>query len=206
MKQCTVELAGYLNNKTEYKTCSLFQITLKDNSVIYCTDFDKDVIFENHVFKSDLFVVKREQTTISGTPEVDTTNITIFADKQHNDLVKNVFVLEAIHKGLLDTAYLTLWRAFFDVDIDTTLDTQIRPYGAIKLFIGRMELTSCNMLSAKFSAKAETTGLHMLLPLRTFQAQTSFAEENGNVVEYSEDKTTCVIPMKPSSNVLYRTS
>ena len=113
-------------------------------------------------------------------------------------------MLEAINKGLLDTAYLTLWRAYFEIDIDTTQDEQLRPYGAIKLFMGRMELNSCTSIEAKFNVKAETTGLHMMLPLRTFQAQTSFANDNGQVIEYSEDVTTCVIPLKPSNNVLYK--
>lgn len=204
MKQATTELAGYLNNKTEYKTCNLFKISLAGGSVFYITDFDKDVIFENHTFQHDLFMVKRGQTSISGTPEVDTTNVSIYADKDHHDLINNVFLLEAIHKGILDTAYLTLWRAYFDVEIDTMQDETLRPYGALKLFMGRLELTSCTNICAKFTAKAETTGLHMLLPLRTYQAQTSYANDNGNVIEYSGDVTTCVIPLKPSSNVLYK--
>lgn len=204
MKECTEALATYLNTHSEYKSCSLFRITLLDGTTVYATDFDKDVIFDNHIFSHDYCVMQRDKTKVSGTPEVDSTTITIYADKDHNDLVNNIFILEAIHKGLFDTASLTIWRAFFDAETDTTGQEQLRPHGALKVFIGRMELSSCSLMAAKFSVKAEITGLNALLPLRTFQAQSSFANTDGNVVEYSGDETTCVIPLKPSSNVLYR--
>lgn len=204
MKECTSDLAVYLNTKTELKACNLYQIRLLNGYVMYVTDFDKDVIWENHVFQHDKFIIERSQTKCAGTPEVDTMNITVYADKDHNDLANNVFILEAIHKGMFDTSSLTIWRAFFDAEADTTNDGQLRPYGAIKLFTGRMELTECNVFCAKFSVKAEITGLNASLPLRTFQAQTSYANNNGSVIEYSGDTTTCVVPLKPSSNVLYQ--
>ena len=204
MKQCTTELAAYLNTHQEYKACNLFAINLADGNVIYTTDFDKDVVFENHVFRHDLFIMKREQAKTSGTPEVDTTTLTLYADRQHNDLVNNTYVLEAIHKGAFEGAYLAVWRAFFDSEVNTTQDTQIRPYGALKCFTGRIELSSCNTICAKFSVKAETTGLNASLPVRVFQAQSSFANVDGDVVEYSGDAITCVIPLKPSQNVLYK--
>lgn len=204
MKTCSEALATYLNTHSEYKSCSLFQISLMDGSNIYATDMDKDVVFDNHTFKHDYCVILRDKTKVSGTPEVDNTSVTIYADKEHNDLVNNLFILEAIHKGLFDTASLTIWRAFFDAEINTAGEELLRPYGALKVFTGRMELNSCSPIAAKFNIKAEITGLNALLPLRTFQAQSSFANENGTVVEYSGDETTCVIPLKPSSNVLYR--
>ena len=199
MKECTTDLATYLNTSTVFKGCNLYEIKLLDGTVLYITDFDKDIVFNNHTYLHDKFILERSQTKVNGSPNVDTLNIVLYADRQHSDLVKNTFVLEAIHKGIFDTSQITLYRAYFDAEMDTN-----RPYGAIKIFLGRMELDSCDTFQAKFTAKAEITGLNALLPLRTFQAQTSYANNKGTVVEYSGDTTTCVVPLKPSSNVLYR--
>lgn len=199
MKECTTDLATYLNTKTEIKSCNLYEIKLLDGYTMYVTDFDRDVVFNNHTFQHDKFLIERSQTKITGTPTVDTLSVSIYADRNHSDLVGNTFILEGIHNGLFDTAHLTLWRAYFDAEMDTQ-----SPYGAIKVFLGRMELDSCDTFSAKFTVKAEITGLNASLPLRTFQAQTSYTNNNGTVIEYSGDTTTCVIPLKPSSNVLYQ--
>lgn len=200
MKPCSTDLETYLNTKTEFKCCNLYKIVLQDGYTLFITDYDRDVVFENHTFKHDYCIMERGQTKTSGTPEVDTLSFNLYADRNHDDLVNNTFILEAIHKGLFDTAYITLWRAFFDA----TIDGQTRPYGAIKQFVGRLELSSCNNVSAKFSAKSETTGLNALIPIRTFQAQSSYCNNNGSVVESSTDRTTCAIPLKPSGNVLYQ--
>lgn len=205
MKACTAALSTMLNNRQEFKSCSLFRFDLLDGTTIFCTDFDKDVVYDNHVFKADLFSVERDQTKLSGVPTVDTTSISIYADREHNDLVGNDFILEAIHKGAFDVAYLTLWRAYFDIEEDNTHDEKVTPYGAVRLFNGRLELTSCSSFKASFSAKSEVTGLNALLPVRTFQAQSSYRNVNGTVIEYSGDTTTCVVPLKPNNNVLYFT-
>lgn len=205
MKACTTALAALLNTKQEYKSCSLFRFDLLDGTTIFCTDFDKDVVYDNHVFCADLFAIERDQTKTAGAPTVDTTNLSIYADREHNDLVNNTFVLEAIHSGAFDVAYLTLWRAYFDAEADTTKDAQLVPYGAVRLFNGRLELTSCSSFKASFSAKSEITGLNALLPVRTFQAQSSYQNVNGHVIESSTDTTTCVVPLKPNNNVLYYT-
>lgn len=204
MKACSTALAALLNTKLEYKSCNLFRFDLLDGTTIFCTDFDRDVVYDNHVFYADVFAVEREQTKTTGEPTVDTTNVSVYADRDHNDLVNNTFVLEAIHRGAFDVAYLTLWRAYFDLESDTG-DGEIAPYGAIRLFNGRLELTSCSSFKASFSAKSEVTGLNALLPVRTFQAQSSYANVDGNVVAYSGDIITCVVPLKPNNNVLYYT-
>lgn len=197
MKNCTLDLAQHLNTDAEFICCDLFTLKLANGSVYRTAEFDEDISFNGKLYQSGRFIMTRDQTKAAGTPSVETLSVTLNADRLHNDMVDDKFLLEAVHEGMLDDAYLTLGRAFLDAETGAVL-------GVLELFTGRCEISSCGGLVCKLSVKSETVGLNASVPLRTFAPQNVYQEENGVVSTASKDTYTCMIPLKPSKNVLVK--
>lgn len=197
MKDCTQDLAQHLNEDDEFICCDLFALTLSDGSIYRIADSDKDVVAGGKLYKHNKFLSQREQTKTAGAPSVETLVITVYADREHDDTIAGLSLLQAAHEGKLDDAYISLARAFFDAEGGELL-------GTLTLFYGRCEVTNCGGLTCKLSAKSETIGLNALVPLRTFAPQNVYQEEDGVVSTASKDVYTCMIPLKPSKNVLVK--
>lgn len=197
MKNCTLDLARQLNEENEFICCDLFTLTLPNGSVNRVADFDKDINFGGRLYKADKFVASREQTKTAGTPNVETLSVTLNTDRSHSDTVDGKYLLQAVHDGTLDDAYLALSRAYMDAETGAVL-------GVLPLFNGRCEIVSCGGISCKLNVKSETVGLNASVPLRTFAPQNVYQEEDGVVSTASKDTYTCMIPLKPSKNVLVK--
>lgn len=197
MKDCTQELAMHLNQDDEFICCDLFTLTLNDNSVYRIAVADKDIVFNGKLYKSNKFIIRREQTKTDGAPSVETLAVKIYADREHDDTLSGVNLLKAAHEGNLDDGYISLARAFLDAETGEFL-------GALMLFNGRCEIAACGGIICQLSAKSETIGLSASVPLRTFAPQNVYQEENGVVSTASKDTYTCMIPLKPSKNVLVK--
>lgn len=197
MKNCTLDLARQLNEENEFICCDLFSLTLPNGSVNRVADFDKDISFGGRLYKADKFIVSREQTKTAGTPSVETLSVTLNTDRSHGDTVDGKYLLQAVHDGTLDDAYLALSRAYMDAETGAIL-------GVLPLFNGRCEIGSCGGIACKLNVKSETVGLNASVPLRTFAPQNVYQEENGVVSTASKDTYTCMIPLKPSKNVLVK--
>lgn len=197
MKSCTLDLAQHLNTDNEFVCCDLFTLKLANNSIYRTAEFDKDISFNGKLYKADRFIMKREQTKSSGAPSVETLSVMLNTDRLHDDKVDGKYLLQAVHEGTLDDAYLTLGRAFLDAETGAVL-------GVLELFTGRCEISSCGGISCKLSVKSETVGLNASVPLRTFAPQNVYQEADGVVSTASKDTYTCMIPLKPSKNVLVK--
>lgn len=197
MKNCTLDLAQHLNADNEFICCDLYTLKLNNGSIYRTAEFDKDVSFNGKLYKSGRFIMSRDQTKAAGAPSVETLSVTLNADRLHNDNVDDEFLLKAVHEGRLDDAYLTLGRAFMDAETGAVL-------GVLEVFTGRCEISSCGGLACKLSVKSETIGLNASVPLRTFAPQNVYQEEDGVVSTASKDTYTCMIPLKPSKNVLVK--
>lgn len=197
MKECTQSLAEKLNTDSEFVCCDLFTLRLSDGTVYNIANFDKDITVNGITYVHDLFIINREQTKMSGTPSVDTLSVNIIADQSHNDNVKGEYVLKAVHDGSLDDAYLKLSRCFMDAETDAVL-------GVLNIFQGRCEVSGVGGMSCKLNVKSETLGLNAQYPLRIYAPQNVFQEAGGQVATASTDAYSCVIPLKPSKNVLVR--
>lgn len=197
MKNCTLDLARQLNEENEFICCDLFTLTLPNGNVNRMADFDKDVSFGGRLYKADKFIVSREQTKTAGAPSVETLSVTLNTDRSHSDTLDGKYMLQAVHDGTLDDAYLALSRAYMDAETGAVL-------GVLPLFNGRCEIASCGGISSKLNVKSETVGLNASVPLRTFAPQNVYQEEDGVVSTASKDTYTCMIPLKPSKNVLVK--
>lgn len=197
MKNCTPELAAELARSSEFVCCDLFKWVLSNGVTYYIADFDKDVVYLNHVYKHDGVLMERGQTKTTGEPTVDTLTVTVRADHEHGDTIGGEYVLKAAHSGILDDSYITLTRAYFDKDTGVLL-------GGIEVFSGRCDVSSCGGIQCVLTCASECTGLNATLPPRCFAPQNVYEETSGGVVSSSTDAKTCMIPLKPSKNVLVR--
>lgn len=196
LKNSSEQLINYMKDEKAFLCCDLFEIRLRTGHVYCVADFDVDVVYDNQLYRADLFLMIRDQTKIVGEPTVDTLSVTIYTDDKHEDKIENMNILKACHDGIMDGSYITLRRAYFDSDTNALV-------GVIELFKGRTEITQVGGLSAKLDIKSVATGLSGLYPVRIFAANKAFYEsENGTIISSSTDNTTCVIPLKPSKNIL----
>ena len=196
MKQISNTLIQYMTEERSFLCCDLFDITLTNGNSYYIADFDVDVTYNNKTYRHDLFLMMRDQTKIVGEPTVDTLSVTIYTDNNHEDKIEDKNILLACHEGILDQATITLRRAYFDPDTKNLI-------GVADLFSGRAEITNVGGISAKLDIKSVASGLAGLYPVRIFAPTRAYVESgSGSIVSSSTDKTTCVIPLKPSKNVL----
>lgn len=197
MRNVNATLINELNTANEFTCCDLYRIVLKDNSVYYIADYDKDVTYSSNKYQSDLFIIKRESIKLAGKPNVDSLSVSIYADRQHRDLINNVYVMQALHDGMFDGAILSLSRCYFG--------SAGQILGVVGLFTGRCEIDSANAFVCKLKVQSETTGLNGLIPVRVFAAQNAYSENSsGDIITASTDEYTCAIPLKPSQNVLVK--
>lgn len=204
MKQASEQLIQALNNNTEFCCCDLYDITLLDGTEYHIADYDIDVAYNGKIYQHDLFLLQRNGINISGTPTVDTLSVSLYADRHHNDLVKNQYVMKAIHDGTLDNAQLTLSRAFFGASgqLDGTELFTEQLLGVLPLFTGRCEISSGSSFLCKLTVKSELTGLSAQFPQRVFAPQSAFTNNNGTVTSSDRDEYTMLVPLKPSMRVL----
>ena len=105
--------------------------------------------------------------------------------------------MKAVHDGSLDDSYLKLSRCYIDAETEETL-------GILELFQGKCEVSDVGGMSCKINVKSETMGLNAQFPTRIFAPQNVYEETAGEVATAENDNYTCVIPLKPSRNVLVR--
>lgn len=197
MRAASTALIQELNSATEFYCCDLYRLILADATTYYIADYDKDISYNGHSYVADLFLMERAGIKTTGLPTVDSLTVNLYGDRQHNDILKNKYIMQAVHDGTLDNAQITLSRAFFNAAGDML--------GVMQLFSGKCEISSCNALTCKLTVKSGLTGLSAQVPLRVFAPQNAYNENSsGQVVAASSDNYTCAIPLKPSQNVLVK--
>ena len=197
MRTAGQDLINELLSASEFICCDLYKLFLSDGTTYYIADYDKDISYNSNKYLCDLFLMKRDSIKLSGQPTVDSLSVTIYADNSHSDLIKNTYIMKALHDGLFDGAMLSLSRCY--------IGSQGQIVGVMGLFTGRCEINSANAFTCKLTVKSETTGLAGLIPLRVFAAQNAYSENSsGSVITASTDDYTCAIPLKPSQNVLVK--
>lgn len=193
MKTVSADLAKYLEERNEYRYCDLYKLTFLDGTIWYMTSYDDDVTYNGHRYDSKVCLITRDQTSITGAPTVDTLRVTLTLTVA--DALGGVPLIKMAHDGGFDNCYLLLTRLFMDVETETIL-------GAVNLFTGRCEVSSCTSIECEITVKSDAVGLSARVPLRVFAPQNVYYETDGQVATSSNDVYTCMIPLKPTKNVL----
>ncbi|MDY5045517.1 baseplate hub protein [Phascolarctobacterium sp.] len=194
MKSVNSKLDEYLNAEVHFETCDMYSLKLSNGKIYYIASRDTDVIWNSKTWKHNLFLLSRDKIKLQGAPTVDTLDVNVKCDK--NDVIEGMPFILACHKGLLDKAVLSLYKAYFKdgkcVDV-------------YKIFEGLVEIASAGGMNVKLSVKSVVQGLNQSIPIRIFAPQSAYtSNSSGAIVSSSVDTYTMLIPLKPSGRVLIK--
>lgn len=160
MKSATSELVTLLSTSRQFLMADLFTFTLVGGTVLRYANCDMDIKVGATVFSSGgpRFVRGRTRVTIG--VEVDTLDVTVFADDTH--LVNGVPFLQACASGAFDGASLQLERAFMASWGDTSPGTVI-------LFSGRIAEIKISRHEVKLTVRSELELLNIMMPRNLYQ-------------------------------------
>lgn len=187
------KLKEHIENHSELEYTDIYKLELANGNVYYFTSYDADVELDGIVYDHKTFRIKRESIKMQGEPSVDSLSVIFYCEK--SDTIEGESFMKAVHEGLLDQAILTLSKAFCDNG---------EWIGAYSVFNGRCEVSGAGGLAVKLNVKSIFQGLASLLPTRIFTSMAGFSTQDGVVKVSDTDKTSMMIPLKPSMSVLIK--
>lgn len=148
-------LAGH-----QFLMADLYTFTLASGSMLRYASADFDIVSGGNTFIGSGPRMKRGRTRILRGVEVDTLDVSMFADT--TDLVNGVPMLQAIARGVFDGAKVRLERAFMANWGDTSA-------GTVVLFSGRVAETSISRTEAKLTVRSDLELLNVQMPRNLYQ-------------------------------------
>ena len=202
MKTVNQALQNYLNTEKNFISCDLFELELASGNIYYYADTDCDITYNNHIYRHDALLIKRQQIKLQGQVTVDTLGVTIYTDGDHAaDMIESQPVLAVAHNGTLDGAKMYLRRAFFNVTDGQVPAASV--VGVVSLFGGDVEIKSSGGIKLELTIKAKTQGLNKEFPIRKYYPEGCYTTTGGVVISTGETNDTCLIaPFVPRKEVL----
>lgn len=178
--------------KYYYSTCD---IPLTYSNSGYLIDNYKDEQGNYLVLDNKHAIFSRGNIKTSGEFSVDTLSFSIACDG--TDIINNKSFMQSVQNGDLTNAKLIVDRWI--------LGENNQWLSATTMFAGIIQLDSAGGLKANFTAKSLISQFNRNIPTRIYAPTTSYYTNNNNVVTRLEsDNSTCMIPLKPSNNVLIK--
>ena len=202
MKTVSQALQTYLSTEKSFTSCDLFELVLASGNVYRYTNADCDIVWNNHTYKHNALIIKRQQTKLQGQVTVDTLSVTIYTDSEHTaDRIESQPVMAVAHSGVLDGAKMYLKRAFFRQEPGLPAAAVIDVIG---LFGGDVEVKSSGGIKLALTIKAKTQGLSQEFPIRKYYPEGAYSTTSGGrVVSNGTTNDTCLIaPFVPRREVL----
>ena len=202
MKDVSEELAEHLNTEKNFTSADLFELVLANGNTYRYTNADCDIVLNNHTYRHDALLIRRQSISLQSQVTVDTLGVTIYTDREHAaDLIESTPVMAVAHSGLLDGAKMYLKRAFFRTSGDLPAATVI---GTISLFGGDVEIKSSGGIKLELTVKSKTQGLSQEFPRRKYYPQGAYSTTQSGTITASTDTTdtTLIAPYVPRREVL----
>jgi len=162
MRSASAALIALLNSN-QFVMADLYIIILATGDAFYYADYDADLIYAGHTFKSNNLQISRSGIRTVAGIEVDTLSLDIAADPTHTML--GTPFLQIAHNGGLDGARLTIDRVFMPLDNPT--DTSA---GAMLLFNGEINVDEIDRGTARLSVLSDLALLNVQMPRNLYQA------------------------------------
>ncbi len=162
MKAATPQLISLLN-LNQFLMADLYTITLLDGSAHYYADYDFDLEFGGHVFKSDEFIFNRGKISLTVGTQVDSLDIDIYATS--GALIAGATLPQMAHNGGLDGARVKVERVFMPASspIDTTA-------GSVFLFEGRLSEVDSSRYEVTGKVNSDLELLNIQMPRNLYQS------------------------------------
>ncbi len=178
----TSELVALLRGPEAVLAFDLLEFTLGDGTVLRYTTADVPLVYEEHIWRTDvLWDRSQQQINLKAGLEVDTLQLTAYATP--DDLVKGIPFHDFLRRGGFDGAYLRLRRAYYFSDFATDSGWMtgegwfasgwfgsLEPVGVLWLFSGRISDLVAGGLKAQINIKSPLETLDRKLPRNLYQA------------------------------------
>lgn len=160
MKTAPASLIALLNNSQHFKMADLYKITMVNGTVLRFTNYDADIVDGGFTYLSNNILIDRSRVRVVIGVEVDTLDITI--NPHPADLVSGASFLKTCASGLLDGAFLTMYRVFSDTNGDNA--------GSFIHFSGRIADMNMTRSQVDITVKSDLELLSVKLPRNLYQA------------------------------------
>lgn len=160
MKSASAALVTLLTTSRQFFMADLYTFTLAGGTVLRYAAADADIRVGAYLFAGRGPLFKRGSTRVVLGVEVDSLDVTAFADDTH--LVGGVPFLQAVTTGAFDGALLTVERAFMASWGDTSA-------GTIVLFSGRVAETTASRTEARLTVRSDIELLNIKMPRNLYQ-------------------------------------
>lgn len=161
MKAASPQLIALLD-LNQFVMADLYTITLLDGSAYYYADYDFDLVFSGHVFKSDTFIFGRGKISLAVGTQVDSLDIDINAIS--GALIAGVTLPQMTHNGGLDGARVKVERVFMPAS--SPLDTSA---GSVFLFEGRLSEVDSSRYEVTGKVNSDMELLNIQMPRNLYQ-------------------------------------
>ena len=162
MKTAAPELIAAINSGQEFLVADLYTFTLRDGTVLRYTSADIDLTVDGQVFSAQGPLIERSRLTLKAGIEVDTLDLTIYADQSHKIGTQGYH--QAVRQGAFDGAGFLLQRLYMPVWGSTT-------WGAVWLFSGEVAETPRGGRTAiELTIKSPLNRLNIKMPRNVYQA------------------------------------
>lgn len=159
-KSASAALVTLLTTSQQFLMADLYTFVLLGGTVLRYASADVDIRLSALTFCSSGPLLKRGRTRVVIGLEVDTLEVTVYADNTH--LVGGVPWLQAVRSGAFDGASVKLERAFMVAWGDTSAGTVI-------LFEGRVAEAIASRTEAKLTVRSDLELLNIKLPRNLYQ-------------------------------------
>ena len=83
MKDVSEELAEHLNTEKNFLSADLFELVLANGNTYRYTNADCDIVLNNHTYRHDALLIRRQSISLQSQVTVDTLGVTIYTDREH---------------------------------------------------------------------------------------------------------------------------
>ena len=156
MKTVTPELLAYLNTRTEFMKCDLYELTLQSGLIFRYANYDMDITLpDGRFFSSKGPQFKRDRTILSSEITVDKMNVNVLVDQ--TDMIGTTPMVQIAHNGGFDEATVSLLKCF--------MDTPGVVVGAVEMFTGYVDVKDGGGLEMNWEVKSSVQKLNVDYPI-----------------------------------------
>jgi len=155
MKTVTPELLAYLNTRTEFMKCDLYELTLQSGLVFRYANYDRDITLpDGRFFSGKGPQFKRDRTKLSSEITVDKMNVNVLVDQ--TDMIGTTPMMQIAHNGGFDEATVSLLKCF--------MDTPGVVVGSVEMFTGYVDVKDGGGLEMNWEVKSSVQKLNVDYP------------------------------------------
>lgn len=164
------EMLNLVLSKKDFAFCALYDVKLQSGVHDYFTDLDISIDYGGVTWKGNSLRFMGLRFKIGVGWQVDEQDLRIAAFPDDQLCGANFF--QGIQEGLLDGAYITRWRAYWDTSAVNNLGIFTRPpLCVIPIFIGRVStITKIGRTHAEMKVKSPLSLLDIEMPRNYYGA------------------------------------